>query len=123
MPDAEASAGVFSLLLPVRVQVASLVSEDGFSFLFVRSIHQTAQRYPWIDNASKATGAERLADVRALLEQRPREEALAGGTFLLLNFIDLVASLIGEPLTISILRSAWGNDALGTMGEDNKHEQ
>lgn len=120
MPDTEAGGGVIALFVPLRLQLASLVSEDGFSFLFARSLHQTAQRYQWIDAAaSKVISAEALNDLRAILMQRTHEEALAAGTFLLLNFIELVASLIGESLTVSILRSAWGNDALGTMGEDH----
>jgi hypothetical protein len=118
MPDGEAGEGVVALFVPLRVQVASLVSEDGFRFLLNRSLHQTAKRYKWIDAAS-ATGADALTELRGILKQHTHEEALAASTFLLLNFIELVASLIGESLTVSILRSAWGNDALGTMGEDH----
>jgi hypothetical protein len=119
MPAAEPGTAVIELLVPLRLQLASLVSEDGFNFLFDRTLHQTAQRYRWIGGASKTSGAEALKALRATLMQQTHEEALAAGIFLLLTFIELVASLIGEPLTDSILRSAWGNDALGTMGEDH----
>lgn len=119
MPDAEAGGRVIALFLPLRLQLASLVSEEGYSFLFERSIHQTAQQYKWIGVPSQAHGAERLSDLRAIFAQRTHEEALAASTFLLLNFIDLVASLIGESLTVSILCSAWGDAALGAMDGDN----
>jgi hypothetical protein len=118
-PDAGTGGRVIELFQPLRLQLASLVSEDGYSFLFERSIHQTAQQYKWIGVPSNASGAERLSELGAVLAQRTHGEALAASTSLLLNFIDLVASLIGESLTVSILRSAWGDDAFGAMNGDN----
>jgi len=40
----------------------------------------------------------------------------------LITFTDILASLIGEALTTSILRSAWGNDAPDQTDKDCKHD-
>jgi len=50
-------------------------------------------------------------------------QASAANSLLLIKFTDILASLIGEGLTTSILRSAWGNDAPNRAGKELKHEQ
>jgi hypothetical protein len=109
-----------ALFAPLRVQLASLVSEEGFGFLLERSVHQTSQTYKWLVAEPVSSSEARLDGVRIILAGHTPKEALEASTFLLLNFVDLVASLIGDQLTIGILRSAWGDEALGTLGEDNQ---
>jgi hypothetical protein len=120
LPPSEPGGGLIALLLPLRTQLASLVSEEGFGFLLERTIHQTAQSFRWIDAEPFSAGETRLDTLRATLALRTHEEALEASIFLLLNFVDLVASLIGDPLTVSIMRAAWGQHALGALGEDNQ---
>jgi len=120
LPASEPGGGLFALLLPLRVQLASLVSEEGFGFLLERTVYQTAREYQWICAEPASTGEARLDDLRATLALCTHEEALEASIVLLLNFVDLVASLIGDPLTVGILRAAWGSDALGVLGEDNQ---
>ena len=120
LPSEVPGGGLITLLLPLRIQLASLVSEEGFGFLLERTVHQTAQAYRWISTEPAATGAARLDSLRATLALRTHEEALEASIFLLLNFVDLMASLIGDPLTVGIMRSAWRNYAPGALGEDNQ---
>jgi len=120
LPAGEPGSALVTLLRPLRLQVASLVSEDGFNFLLERTVFLTSQSFQWI-NAEPASGAEReLNTLRAKLATRTHEDALAASVFLLSSFVDLVASLIGDSLTDGILRAAWGDDALGTLGEDKQ---
>ncbi len=119
LPAGEPGSALIALLRPLRLQVASLVSEDGFNFLLERTLFLTAQAYPWI-NAEPASSAEtELDNLRLTLATRTHEDALAASAALLSSFVDLVASLIGDSLTDGILRAAWGDDALGALGEDN----
>jgi hypothetical protein len=120
MPAGEPGSALLGLLCPLRAQVASLVSEEGFSFLLDRTIFLTAQSFQWAKVEPASSTEAGLDNLRAKLATRTHEEALAASTFLLAGFIDLVASLIGDSLTVGILRSAWGDEALGASGEDNQ---
>ncbi|MYN01432.1 hypothetical protein GTP41_04885 [Pseudoduganella sp. DS3] len=99
------------------------MSDDGFSYLLERTLFLTAQSFQWIKAESASSTEAGLDNLRAKLATRTHEEALAASVCLLASFIDLVASLIGDSLTVGILRAAWGDDALGAWGEDFKHEQ
>lgn len=123
LPAGEPGSGLLTLLRPLRAQVASLVSDDGFSYLLERTLFLTAQSFQWIKAESASSTEAGLDNLRAKLATRTHEEALAASVCLLASFIDLVASLIGDSLTVGILRAAWGDDALGAWGEDFKHEQ
>ena len=45
------------------------------------------------------------------LERQTPAQASEANRLLLITFTDILASLIGEQLTTSILRLAWANDA------------
>ena len=55
-------------------------------------------------------------------ERQSSAQASAANSLLLINFANILASLIGEQLTTSILRSAWGNDASMKADKEFKHE-
>lgn len=119
LPAGEPGSGLFALLQPLRAQIASLVSDEGFRFLLERTVFLTAQSFQWI-KAEPASSAEAgLDNLRAKLSTRTHEETLAASACLLATLIDLVASFIGDSLTADIVRLAWGDDAPGTVGEDN----
>jgi hypothetical protein len=120
IPAGEPGSALVTLLPPLRLQVASLVSEEGFNFLLERTIFLTAQSFQWINGEPASSAETELDNLRAKLATRTHEDALAASTFLLSSFVDLVASLIGDSLTDGIVRSAWGDDALGTLGEENQ---
>jgi hypothetical protein len=56
-----------------------------------------------------------------LADQTPAH-ARAAHSLLLTTLTDILASLIGEQLTASILRSAWGNLASATSGKELYNE-
>ena len=118
LPDTDGTSIVENLFEPLRIELTSLISEEGFRSVFDRSIFLTARNVPWFVAGQSSPDASPLHDLRTMLAQQSRSEAREASTALLLNLSDLVASLIGEPLTIDILRSAWGKDALGSLGEE-----
>lgn len=118
IPGAGAAEVIDALVAPLRAELASLMSEEGFQFLFERCMHQTARSYAWIEVAPGDARTASLAALAAMLAQHAPEQARLACTELLFNLVELVISLIGEPLTIGILRSAWGNDAFGALNED-----
>lgn len=118
LPDTDGTAVVECLFAPLRIEVTSLVSEEGFRSVFERSIFLTSRNFAWLGAEQSSPDASPLHGLRAMLAQQTRSEAREASTALLIHFSDLVASLIGERLTIDILRSAWGKDALGSLGEE-----
>lgn len=116
--DTDGTGVVECFFEPLRIELTSLISEEGFRSVFERSLFLTARHFAWLGADQYSPGASSLYDLRTILAQQTRSEAIEASTALLLNFSDLVASLIGERLTIDILRSAWGKDALGSLGEE-----
>ena len=118
LPDTDGTAVVECFFEPLRIELTSLISEEGFHSVLDRSLFLTARKFGWLGADQSSSGASSLYGLRTMLAQQSRSEATEASTALLLTFSDLVASLIGERLTIDILRSAWGKDALGSLGEE-----
>lgn len=117
-PEAVADAAI-SLWERLASELISIIGEGGFQSLYARSAHLTGATFPWM--VLKHPGKEpdsRFADFRMSLEGRDFTEASEASIALLITFIDILALLIGEHLTTSILRSAWGDDALDIDGKE-----
>ena len=62
----------------------------------------------------------RFADLKINLEGRDLTQASEASITLLITFIDILILLIGDLLTTTILRSAWGDDALDTDVKESR---
>jgi hypothetical protein len=90
------------------VRLAPLIGAQGVQVLFRRSLHLTSAAIPWIavdphDDGSAAL----LASLQARLAGREPVAASEAGQALLVNFTDLLATLIGESLTERLLAPVW----------------
>jgi hypothetical protein len=93
-------------------ELISIIGEGGFQSLYSRSMHLTSATFPWLVLSHPWQRADsRFADLKISLEGRDFPEASEASITLLITFIDILALLIGEHLTTSMLRSAWGDDA------------
>ena len=97
----------------VAAELISIIGEGGFQSLYSRSVHLASVTFPWLalKHPSQPTDS-RFAGLKISLEGRDFTETSEASITLLTTFIDILALLIGEVLTTSILRSAWGDDAL-----------
>jgi hypothetical protein len=118
LPPTDTTGIVASLFEPLKKELTSLFSEEGFNFIFERSVFLTCRQFPWLGTEDTLSTASLLPDLQARLAQQEPGKGREASVTLLVNATDLVASLIGEHLTIDILRSAWGNDALGSLGKE-----
>ncbi|WP_136414613.1 hypothetical protein [Herbaspirillum sp. ST 5-3] len=118
LPDTDGTGVVEHLFEPLRIELTSLISEEGFRSVFERSVFLAGRKFAWLSVEQPLSGALPLDDLKTKLAQQESAEARQASTVLLLNISDLMASLIGELLTIDILRSAWGKDALGSLDEE-----
>lgn len=94
----------------VAAQIIALVGEAGFDSLYARSVFLAQSTFPWLTEPTQSPPeGHRFANLRANLEGKPPELASDANRLLLIIFTDTLASLIGEPLTERVLKTAWGN--------------
>jgi len=103
----------------MATQIIAIVGEAGFDSLFARSVFLTQSRFPWLGAGTVShPGDQRFANLKANLESNTPALASEANHMLLIVFTDILASLIGEPLTERILNSAWGGDAQYKASKD-----
>ncbi|MEO8117721.1 MAG: hypothetical protein ABI606_00170 [Rhodoferax sp.] len=103
----------------MATQIIAIVGEGGFNSLYARSLFLIVSHHPWLASGalSPQTG-QRFSELNKCLEGQTPAQAVAGTTLLLITFTDILASLIGEQLTIRILQSAWGPGTQGSIGKE-----
>ncbi|MES2950801.1 MAG: hypothetical protein V4858_19880 [Pseudomonadota bacterium] len=120
---AETTAGApVELWYPLATQIIAIVGANGFDSLYARAVSLTQAWFPWL--AASVAGApveSRFADLKASLENKTPELASEANRVLLITFTDILASLIGEPLTARMLETAWGNGVLSKADKDCKN--
>ena len=90
----------------LAVELISIIGEEGFQSLYARSGHLIIVTYPWLllDHGSQSSDS-RFAGL----------QMSAASKALLITFVDILALLIGDLLTASILRSAWINETFNKV--------
>lgn len=96
----------------VVFHLAPIIGEGGVGSLYARSVHLTRASFPWLAASSTLQPASRVQqtdwpfiNLRMSLAQREPAEASNASSALLDTFLELLATLIGEPLTARLLRS------------------
>ncbi len=100
-------------------ELTSIIGDGGFQSLYARSMHLVRAQFPWIVVSSPAASTASLFEnFKRCLEEQDSKTACEASITLLNIFIDILILLIGELLTTSILRSAWGDDAVNIAGTE-----
>lgn len=95
----------------VATQIILLVGEAGFESLYVRSVFLSQVQFPWLTvDIPMGPADHRFANLKASFKAQSLAVTEEANRVLMLKLTDILASLIGEPLTASILESAWGSD-------------
>lgn len=107
----------------LAAEIISIVGEGGFNALYARSVFLAQPRFRWLADCTLAPApGHHLAGLKACLEGQPPEQVGPASSLLFLTFTDIVAALIGEQLTASILRAAWGDDASCRTSKEFKND-
>ena len=108
-PDASAIAeATLSTWRQVMDQLAPVIGARGVDALFSRSLHVTSKAFPWLAMAGNdGNGAARLASLKARLAGQETAAAAEASHTLLVNFTELLATLIGASLTERLLAPVW----------------
>jgi len=96
-----------------------IIGQRGVAALFNRSLRLVSATHPWL--AAGCGGALDAVDpsaLRAALLQQPAAVAAEGGEALFWSFHQLLASLIGAPLTNRLLHSVWAPSTGDTPAQD-----
>lgn len=121
-PEKIADAAI-DLWEQMATQIISIVGEGGFNSLYARSVFLTQSSFPWLASGGLSPQQDhRFAQLKTSLAGQMPEQAGAANSLLLTTFTDILAALIGEPLTTGILGSAWGNDVSDTVNKEFKNE-
>ncbi len=108
-PSEMAVDALVALWERVASQIVLLVGEGGFDSLYMRSLFLSQSEYPWLSASALVEQTDhRFSKLKASLQTQPLALAKEANNLLLVTFTDILASLIGESLTASILNSAWG---------------
>lgn len=107
----------------MTTQIIAIVGVGGFNSLYARSLFLTQPHYPWLPSSEASlTADQRFAALKNSLAGQPPALAIEANNRLLCTFTDILAALIGEALTSSILRSAWGDHASAPAPKGSKNE-
>jgi hypothetical protein len=103
----------------LSAQVISIVGVGGFNSLYARSIYISQRTFPWLEDCTLlAQTGQRFVDLKACLAGQTSEHAIAANCLLLITLTDIMASIIGDQLTLNILHTAWGDVALDKKGKE-----
>ncbi len=111
---AAATVRALTLLL---AELKPLVGELALRALYVRSLHLARSSFERPGAGDPEYPDELLAPLHRDLVARAPAEALGAAEALLLALVDLLVSLIGEPLTDRLLHKAWGNPPMANPSQ------
>ncbi len=123
LPAEKGADAAMGLWEQMATKIISIVGVGGFHSLYARSLFIARVRFPWLAADELPTQTDQLfAQLNTCFESQTPAQANAANSLLLVTFTDILASLIGEALTTSILRSAWDSDAFELAGKGFKNE-
>lgn len=139
--DGEVADVAIQLWQALMPKLTSIIGEGGFNSLYARGLYLTHTDFPWLApgessryltdaaflwraSGESSSAASRFAGLKFSLERQSAPEANQASLMLLLTVTNILASIIGEPLTIGILHSAWGDDAsdVNAAGKESTNE-
>jgi hypothetical protein len=92
----------------MATKIISIIGEGGFDSIYARSLFLAKATFPWLESASYTpqTATPFLELKKSFAGQAPTQSQ-AANLLLLITFTGILTSLIGEQLTLTLLRSAW----------------
>lgn len=92
-----------------------IISQAGVDALIARALHLTKRQYP-----DQEPREERAEPFDVWLHRQDPAVVLGAASAILVTFAELLASLIGEPLTTRYMRKAWTDGFPDATPEDER---
>lgn len=97
----------------IELELTPVIGARGLAVLFNRALQQTSAVFPWLTGgAGREASADPLPRLAACLASQPVTAAAPASAALLLAFVELLTSLIGESLTARLLAPVWAAPSL-----------
>ena len=103
---AEATLGLWG---EFSARLIPLIGARGVEALYGRSLHLSGTRFPWLAPGKEEEAGTFLTGLRRRLDAQDPVAAAEASLCLLETFTDLLASLIGGPLTLRLLSPVWAS--------------
>jgi hypothetical protein len=104
----------------LAAELTVIIGDRGFASLYSRSINDAGAEFAWLEPQSRRPPFNAFKLLASVLETRAPAEAQAANAAVLNIFIDTLIVLIGELVTNSILREAWGDDVVNDAGTEHR---
>jgi hypothetical protein len=105
-PD-ELAAAAINICATLLKVLSPLLGNVGSQALFRRSLKLTEGTFPYYREARSAEDDALLDAVGACLRRQQQDVALEASVALLVAFVELLATFIGERLTWQLLQETW----------------
>lgn len=118
--DAQAlAAAVVRVYDKLAGQLVLLIGEGGVRALTARSLHLVQRDFPWLAETRAADpSAGSFAQVGSCLARQEPAIAADAAVLALATFGGLLTTLIGEMLTMRVVRAAWPSGRPGTTEQE-----
>lgn len=108
------SLAAFRVCDRLRYSLTSLIGVEGFRSLLSRALARSGDEVPWLKAVHvKSDGSLEGWDP----VQVPAAKLAEGEAMLVTHLLDLLATFIGEGLTLQLLQEAWPETPLGPNSE------
>lgn len=105
------SRAAFRVCDKLRASLSGLVGTRGFRTLMSRTLSLATSEFPWLGKVElDANGSPVMPD--ALEKETGPHEAAQGGAALVTHLLELLATFIGEALTLRLVQQIWPKTAL-----------
>lgn len=118
-PDASAVAeAALGTWRQVSARIVPVIGAGGADVLFNRALHLTCSSFPWLTIVGDhRDSGDLLANLKTRLSSRETDAAVEASYTLLVTFIELLASMIGESLVERLLSQVWASKILASEEE------
>lgn len=112
------AAAVMRLHDALADRLSQLIGDLGVSAVWARSVHLTQREYSWLARTPQFDHEDPLTHLRLSLERQPAATAAAAAASLFSTFCSLLGTLIGNGLTMRLMREAWPDIASGETDQE-----
>jgi hypothetical protein len=118
---AQITEAIVSIWQEVDAALRPIIGQRGVAALYKRSLYLTASTHSWMGGVHETSQAAiDLGSLRSALARQSSDAARAGGDALLMNFHELLSTLVGPSLTERLLRDVWTNTSNGAPAQSTQ---
>lgn len=122
-PVAEVAKRAVAVWERTANEIIAIIGVGGFNSLFARSVFLSRPSFPYLAPSALPLQVDQcLAELKKSLENQTPADAIRANIQLLCTFTDILATLIGEELTSSILQSAWSHHVPDKINKGSKND-